>query len=441
MSEGATLSAWWGAPFAGMLLSIAVGPLVFKRLWEPHYGKAAAFWAALTLGAIGIAFGPVVMLHAIARAALEQYLPFIAILTALYTAAGGVIVHGAPRGSPMGNTAMLGVGALLASLIGTTGAAMIVIRPLLRANAERPRNAHVAVFCIFLVGNIGGALSPLGDPPLFLGYLRGVAFFWPLRALWFETVCVLAAVLAIFVGVDAWFASREAKPAAPASPTALRVEGWTNVAIILCIVGVIIASGALPAVRLNLLGLDIDAVSLARDGALIALAALSLALTPRGARMRNGFEWAPMAEVAILFAGIFASMIPVGAMLAARNPAFAPLLALVRHGGANDPAAFFWATGLLSSFLDNAPTYLVFFDLAGGDAARLMAQDAPTLAAISLGAVFMGANTYVGNAPNLMIYAIARRGGVSMPNFFTYILWAACVLGPVYAALTLWLAR
>jgi len=298
------------------------------------------------------------------------------------------------------------------------------------------------VFFIFLVANIGGALSPIGNPPLFVGFLHGVDFFWTIRNIWFETALVAGLVLAAFIALDVWYYRKdrlvttvgESKP-----PTKLAISGGINLLLIAGIILIILAAAAWkPGLTVNVYGTALELQSIARDAALVLIAILSLVLTPNEHREANGFTWEPIAEVAILFAGIFVCIIPVLAMLGAgKNGAFAWLLATVTapDGSPND-VAYFWLSGALSAFLDNAPTYLVFFELAGGDARELMGPLATTLAAISMGAAYMGAMTYIGNAPNFMIYAIAVERGVKMPSFFGYMLWSAVVLLPVFVALT-----
>jgi Na+/H+ antiporter NhaD/arsenite permease-like protein len=320
---------------------------------------------------------------------------------------------------------------------------MVLIRPLLRANDERRTNVHVVVFFIFLVSNIGGSLSPLGDPPLFLGFLRGVDFFWTTRHLLPQTLFLSVLLLGLFFLFDLWVYGREAKERPLRDPTPddprLRVRGIPNILLIAVAVGAILLSGAWgPGMEVRLLGAEIELQNVVRDIVLLAVGLLSLAVTPRKDREANGFSFEPLKEVAKLFAGIFVCIVPVMAMLkAGREGAFAPHVALVSNpDGTPNPAAYFWLTGLLSSFLDNAPTYLVFFELAGGDSARLMGPLAPVLAAISAGAVFMGANTYIGNAPNFMVYAIAREAGVRTPTFFGYMLWSGLILTPLFVLVT-----
>ena len=332
-------------------------------------------------------------------------------------------------------------GTAIASIVGTTGAAMILIRPLLRANADRAANVHVVIFFILLVANIGGALTPLGDPPLFVGFLRGVDFFWPAQHLWLQTLIVAGTVLAIFFLLDLWFARREGRVTTEsAAPVNFGMRGGINLALIaLIIAGMLSAAAWKPGVAFDIQGTRIELQNLLRDGGFVLIALLSLWLTTDEHRAANGFSWEPMREVAILFAGIFITIIPVLAMLGAgRHGPFAFLLAAVTaDDGLPHEAAYFWLTGILSAFLDNAPTYLVFFELAGGDPARLMGPLAGTLAAISMGAVYMGALTYIGNAPNFMVYAIATESGIRMPSFFVYLFWASLVLVPLFLLLTL----
>jgi len=356
--------------------------------------------------------------------------------------AGGILITGNLRGTPWVNAAILVLGTVLASIVGTTGAAMILIRPLLRANAARLVNAHVVVFFIFLVANIGGALSPLGDPPLFVGFLRGVDFFWTTRHLAIPTAITAAIVLAVFVVIDVWHYRRDRRielVGEPPAPVALRVKGTINLVLIALIAGAILLSAIWKSgVAIEIYGTQLALENVLRDAVLIVIALVSLRLTPEEHRDVNGFSWEPIREVAYLFAGIFLCIIPVLAALhAGRNGSLAWLLDLVtRPDGSPNNAAYFWLTGALSAFLDNAPTYLVFFGLAGDDAARLTGELAPTLAAISMGAVFMGALTYIGNAPNFMVYAIATERGVKMPSFFGYLVWSCGVLVPVFVLLT-----
>jgi Na+/H+ antiporter NhaD/arsenite permease-like protein len=440
--DGARMSWPWALPFIGMLASIAIGPLLFPTVWHHHYGKITLGWAAVTMLPLALAHGWMAAWAALVHAALAEYLSFIVLLFTLYVVAGGILLRGNIRGTPAANAAMLVFGTAIASLVGTTGAAMIMIRPLLRANAARPHKTHVVVFFIILVANIGGALSPLGDPPLFVGFLHGVDFFWPATHLWMQTAIVVGVLLAIFLVFDVRLYRREGgdKSKGNDEPLRLRLDGAVNLVLIVAIVAAILGAGLWrPGVSFRIFGAEVTLQNLARDTVLVALALASLWLTPNEHRAANGFTWEPIREVAILFAGIFTAIIPVLAMLqAGRDGIFAPLLHVVtQQDGEPHEVAYFWLTGSLSAFLDNAPTYLVFFELAGGDPAELMGRFAGTLAAISMGAVYMGALSYIGNAPNFMVYAIASESGVKMPSFFGYLLWAALLLLPIFALLTL----
>jgi Na+/H+ antiporter NhaD/arsenite permease-like protein len=439
--DGAAMGMPWALPFAGILLSIALGPLLFAKFWHHHYGKIAAAWALVTLATIAIGYGGAAALTGFLHAILVEYLSFIVLLFALYTVAGGILVTGDLRGTPAVNLGILLFGTLVASLVGTTGAAMILIRPLIRANSFRKRNEHVVVFFIILVANIGGALSPLGDPPLFVGFLHGVSFFWPVQHLWLQTLIVVSLLLVIFYVFDICMCRAfETVPSASLYTEPIRVSGLINIALIAVIIGAILGSALWrPGISFDIGGVHLALESLVRDAVLFLTAFASLWLTHEEHRHRNGFTWEPILEVAKLFAGIFVCIIPVLAMLqAGHNGPFAWLLdAVTTRDGSPHEAAYFWLTGGLSAFLDNAPTYLVFFELASGDARELMGPLSGTLAAISMGAVYMGALTYIGNAPNLMVYSIAKEQGVNMPSFFGYLFWAACVLVPLFLILTL----
>jgi Na+/H+ antiporter NhaD/arsenite permease-like protein len=435
---GEAMSLLWALPFAGILLCIATGPLFYPHLWEHHYGKFAAFWAALVLVPMAFAFGPAVTTEAALHTLLLEYMSFIILLFGLFTIAGGILVSGNIHGTPLTNGGLLVIGAMLASVVGTTGASMIMIRPIIRANDNRPFNAHVVVFFIFLVSNIGGSLTPLGDPPLFVGFLRGVDFFWTTTNLWMETLFVAVLVLGAFLALDWWFHVREEgqpkiKDPTPDSP--VRLSGLVNLPLLAGVIAAILLSASWkPGVAFTVANVPVEGQNLVRDAIILALAFISLRVTKRELRAANGFSWGPIKEVGKLFAAIFSCIVPVIAILrAGEQGALSGLVALVTgaDGQPND-LAYFWMTGILSSFLDNAPTYLVFFELAGGDPQVLMGALGTTLAAISTGAVFMGANTYIGNAPNFMVYAIAREQGVKMPSFFGYMMWSGAVLIPVF---------
>ncbi len=440
--DGAQLSVLWGVPFAGVLLSIALIPLVAPLFWHHHFGKVAAAWGLAFLVPFAITFGPAATGVAVVHAAFAEYIPFIILLTALFTVAGGIFVRGNLHGSPLLNTGLLALGALLASFMGTTGASMLLIRPLIRANDNRKHQVHVVVFFIFIVSNAGGALTPLGDPPLFLGFLKGVDFFWTVTHLWSHTLFLIGALLALFYAIDWWYYHRreETQPADPTPDTQrLGFDGSVNFALLGVVVFLVLLSGLWKSsVVFNIAGTDVGLPGIVRDIGLIVVTLVSLKITPASAHDGNQFGWGPMQEVAKLFAAIFLTIIPVIAMLKAgvNGPFGAVVGAVTNADGTPNPAMYFWATGLLSSFLDNAPTYLVFFNTAGGDPQMLMTTMASTLVAVSAGAVFMGANTYIGNAPNLMVKAIAEDRGVRMPSFFGYMAWSVGILLPLFALMT-----
>lgn len=445
--DGASLTLPWILPFAGILGSIALFPLLAAQFWHHHFGKIALAWAAAFIVPFALTYGVGEAAAQLTHAALREYLPFVILLFALYTVSGGVGLFGNLHGSPNTNVALLAIGAVLANLMGTTGAAMVLVRPLIRANDNRRYNVHVLVFFIFIVGNAGGSLTPLGDPPLFLGFLSGVSFFWTTRAMLGPTMTLCGALLIIFYLLDRYLYRQagETRPptADPTPDSRLRIEGQVNLALLLAIVAVVLTSGLWrPEASFSLLGTTLGLQDVVRDLLLVVIAAVSLKATPRAVHEVNGFNWGPMQEVAKLFAAIFVTIIPAIAMLkAGETGAMASLTRLVTHpGGAPNDAMYFWCTGLLSAFLDNAPTYLVFFNLAGADAQALMAQR-ETLQAVSGGAVFMGAMTYIGNAPNFMIRSIAEDRGIRMPSFFGYMLWSVPILVPLFALLTLMFFR
>ncbi len=438
--DGTKLSLLWAVPFAGILLSIALFPLLAPHFWHHHFGKVAGGWALLIALPMAAVFGPGFAWSTIFHTLALEYVPFILLLLALFTTAGGIVVRGNLHDTPLANTGLLAAGTACASVIGTTGAAMVFIRPLLRANDDRKHNAHVVVFFIFLVANIGGALTPLGDPPLFLGFLRGVDFFWTTKFLWKETLFAAIVLLIVFYALDSWMQRYEGdKVRDPTPDSPLHVTGLVNLALIAVIIAAILMSASWkPGISWTVFGTKLELQNLLRELTMIVVTIVSVAITRKDDREANGFEWGPILEVAKLFAGIFICIVPVLAMLqaGAKGP-FSGLVALTSNAdGTPNNIAYFWLTGILSSFLDNAPTYLVFFEMASGDPQRLMGPLAQTLAAISLGAVYMGANTYIGNAPNFMVYAIARSSGVNMPSFFGYMLWSGAVLIPLFIVIT-----
>ena len=435
--DGGQLSVAWGIPFAGILLSIAVLPLLTPHFWHHHFGKISAAWSLAFLVPFALIYGFGTAGAAFVHALLAEYIPFIILLTALFAVAGGIFIRGNFHGSPALNCGILAIGAVLASLMGTTGASMLLVRPLIRANDNRQRKFHVIVFFIFIVSNVGGSLTPLGDPPLFLGFLKGVEFFWTVGHILPETLFIIGALLVIFFLLDTWIYKKEgvSRPDPTPDTHSFGFDGAFNFLLLGCVIVLVLMSGLWKTdIVFDVMGTHVGLPGVIRDVGLVVVALASLALTPDRVHSANQFSWAPMAEVAKLFAAIFLTIVPVIAMLKAgvNGPFGAVVSAVTGPDGQPIPAMYFWATGLLSSFLDNAPTYLVFFNTAGGDAQTLMTTLAPTLAAISAGAVFMGANSYIGNAPNLMVKAIAEDRGINMPSFFGYMAWSFGILVPLF---------
>jgi len=438
--DGSALGLAWVVPFAGILLSIAIVPLAAPHFWHSHFGKISAFWALCFLVPFTIVYGFEISLYEVLHILLLEYLPFIILLFALYTVAGGVRLTGSLQGTPLVNTGILFLGTVIASWMGTTGAAMLLIRPIIQANSWRANKVHIIVFFIFLVANVGGSLTPLGDPPLFLGFLKGVDFFWPTTHMLGPMVTVSAILLVIFFVLDTYCYRRETQaPAAGEAMERLGVEGGINILVLGGIVVAVLMSGLWqPGLSFEVYHIHLEAQNLLRDALLVGLAFLSLRITRWESRQANAFTWFPIVEVAKLFVGIFLTIVPAIAILkAGTDGALASVVSLVSdNNGEPVNAMYFWLTGLLSGFLDNAPTYLVFFNTAGGDAEILMGPMANTLLAISAGAVFMGAMTYIGNAPNFMVRAIAEERGIAMPSFFGFMGWSCLFLLPIFALVT-----
>ena len=440
--DGSLLQGYWVIPFVCMLLSIAILPLTMPHFWHHNFGKIAAFWGLAFLVPFYLKFGFDLALYELLHTVLLEYIPFIILLLALFTVAGGVRITGSLVGKPIVNLLVLLIGTVLASWMGTTGAAMLLIRPLIRANAHRKYRVHTIVFFIFLVANIGGSLTPLGDPPLFLGFLKGVSFFWTTKAMLMPMLFTAGILLVLFFIIDTALYSAEGKPAPPKSADTgekLGMEGKVNLVLLLGVVGSVLMSGMWkPGVSWNVFYVPVELQNFLRDVFLLCITGLSLKLTDPDSRRKNEFTWFPIVEVGKLFAGIFVSMIPAIAILkAGKEGALKSIISMVSNE-AGEPVnhMYFWLTGILSSFLDNAPTYLVFFNTAGGDAQKLMDPNGMymTLLAISAGAVFMGANTYIGNAPNFMVRSIADDQGIKMPSFFGYMAWSVGILVPTFVA-------
>ncbi len=449
--DGAKLPIWSIIPFVGILLSIAIFPLVLDSHFLVHHGgKMSLVWASVFAIPYLIAFRGDAF-YDILHIYLLDYIPFILLLWGLFTVAGGILVRGTLRGTPILNTFLLLIGTVIASWVGTTGASMLLIRPLIRANAYRKNKVHLIVFFIFLVSNIGGSLTPIGDPPLFLGFLRGVPFFWTTTALLPHMLLISVILIILFFIIDTLMFKREGG-VVPDDGTnePIRIEGLFNLVFLFGIIGAVLMSGTFKWGEINILGVHVYWQNIAREALIVVMGLLSLKYTPFSGELRqsNEFSWEPIEEVAKVFAGIFMTIIPALAILkAGENGALAGLI-----GAMKQPVHYFWITGILSSFLDNAPTYLTFFNTALGKL-HLTETVVPQilsgqltdpqhleftrlLIAISIGAVFMGANTYIGNAPNFMVKAIAEQSGIRMPSFFGFMLWSVAILFPLFVIVT-----
>lgn len=445
--DGASLSTIWALPFVGIILSIALFPLIAPNFWSKHYGKVSLFWALLIIIGIGVLKGVGISLHTIAEVMFEQYFPFIFLLLALFTITGGIKIRGSLKGTPVFNTLLLAIGGLLASWLGTTGAAILFIRPLLKANLHRQHKVHTIIFFIFIVGNIGGSLTPVGNPPLLMGYISKIPFFWSVTNMFLPTLLTTIVLLALYYFIDLYFFKKQKSKMHDSDVTKLGLEGALNlVLLVLAITAVIISSHDL-GIAFSIFGVGINYAEVIELVMLGALTWASMKITSPEIREYNNFTWHPILEVGKLFAGIFITMSPLIAILrAGETGAMGDLIASLTHAdGTPANGVFYWASGMLSAFLDSAPAYLVFFNIAAAPAESFnilsqtyMVENIPqTLLAITMGASFMGALSYIGNAPNMMIKSIAEENGIKMPSFFGYMLWSFGILVPIFIIMQL----
>ncbi|NMA69571.1 MAG: sodium:proton antiporter [Desulfitobacterium sp.] len=457
-SLGTLLPLYSVIPFVGMLLSIALGPVLFPKFWDNHFGKVSFAWACILAIPLIIFFGKQGV-DELLFILIADYVPFIILLGALFTVGGGILIRTTLKGTTAVNVGFLTIGSFLASLMGTTGAAMLLIRPFLRVNKHRKYKAFLVIFFIFTIANVGGSLTPLGDPPLFLGFLHGVPFFWTLK-LFFPMVVVLAALMILYVIFDRYHLAKERKEGGLSSesqvsansennsdtlPSGKKIEilGFQNFILLAVVIGVIIFSGSVKMSEVNILGVQMGLQDVIRNLVLVLIMFISMKITPKSLREENDFSWGPILEVTYLFFGIFITMVPALSILKAGE---AGSLAFIT-AAVNSPAQYFWITGALSGVLDNAPTYLTFFSTALGQfypgmaeaqaVALLIENQSTYLLAISAGSVFFGAMTYIGNAPNFMVRSMAEEAGVKMPSFFGYMVWSFAILLPIYALVTL----
>lgn len=447
-ADTSTIPIWLCIPFAGLLLCIAVLPLIKSEWWEKHQPLAVVVWSLLFIIPYAVMYGAGDAAETVLECVLNDYLTFIVLLFGLFCVAGNLTLEGDLAGSPRVNVLFLAIGTLLSSCIGTTGASMLMVRPVIKMNSWRKRKSHIMVFFIFLISNMGGCLTPIGDPPLLIGFMRGVPFFWSLKllpVLLFNMVILLTAFYLLDRHNYRKDIAEGRKPDITRPGTTLKIDGLHNIIYLVMIVAAVILSGTLPGLSAfqdaegNVLGIRVfrevmlSFPSIIEIVIILAAAFLSFRTTKPEIRTRNHFTWGAIKEVAVLFIGIFITMQPALMLLKSMGPKL----------GLTEPFQMFWATGALSSFLDNTPTYLVFLTTAGtlgftgGITTTLGTIPVQMLSAISCGAVFMGANTYIGNAPNFMVKSISDENGVRMPSFFGYMLWSLAFLIPVFIIDTL----
>ncbi|MDP4207596.1 MAG: sodium:proton antiporter [Bacteroidota bacterium] len=440
--NGAALSPLWALPFLGIILSIALFPLLLSDFWGKHFGKIALAWAVIALLGIGVAQGFGVSLHSLILVMFEQFLPFICLLLALFTITGGIKMHGQLVGTPLLNTTILLIGAILSSWLGTTGAAVLLIRPLINANIWRKYKEHTVIFFIFIVGNIGGSLTPVGNPPLLMGFISKVPFFWPLTKLLGPTAFATGILLVLYFIMDSYFMKKENSKPSSQEKGSISIEGGWNFALLVAVIGVVMVSSMDMGDAFTLYHVPMPLSELIEIIALLAIAFISVKITRKETREANNFTWHPILEVGKIFAAIFVCMAPLIAMLraGASGPMSFIINSLTLADGHPANGMYYWLSGGLSAFLDSAPAYLVFFNTAAAPAAAagmaphlFMTQVLPaTLIAITAGASFMGAITYIGNAPNMMVKAIAEENGIKMPTFFGYMSWSLLILVPLF---------
>jgi Na+/H+ antiporter NhaD/arsenite permease-like protein len=440
--DGAGLSPLWAIPFLGIILSIAIIPNAMPGFWAKHYGKIALFWSLILLVGIGISQGITVPVHTLLIVAFDQFLPFIFLLLALFTITGGIKLHGEHDGTPQVNLIILFIGAILSSWLGTIGAAVLLIRPLINANSWRKFQVHTVLFFIFLVGNIGGSLTPVGNPPLLMGFISKVPFFWPLTKLLGPTLFTSGILLIIYFLMDIYFYRKEPNKPARRGPGKIRIEGGWNLLLLVAVVLAVLTSSMDLGYSFNIYHVMLPLSEFIEIMALLMIAIISIRITKTHTRKANHFTWHPIIEVGKLFAGIFICMAPLIAMLRAgsEGPMKFIIASLSHSDGSPINGMYYWLSGGLSAFLDSAPAYLVFFNTAAAPSAAAhiaphlyMTQTLPfTLIAITAGASFMGAITYIGNAPNMIVKAIAEENGIKMPSFFGYMVWSVLILVPLF---------
>jgi len=444
--NGALLSMFWALPFIGMIFSIAVFPLILPEFWSKHYGKVSFTWAAITLTGIGLAYGFGISLHTLIIVMFEQFLPFFILLLSLFTITGGINLKGDFIGNPRLNTFILFIGAILASWLGTTGAAILLIRLLISANSWRVYRVHTIIFFIFIVANISGSLTPIGNPPLLMGFISKVPFFWSLSRLLTPTVVACVILFVVYFFMDSYFYKKETAKPASKTKQVIKIEGGWNFLLLVGVIFSVLISRLDWGIAFYVYHVPMPASESVEIVALMIITFVSIRITRQATREANQFSWHPIREVGKIFAAIFVCMAPLIAMLhAGSDGPLNLIIASLSSNGHPNNVMYYWMSGLLSAFLDSAPAFLIIFHTAAAPAASLgMADHAymtgiipSTLFAITMGASFMGALTYIGNAPNMMIQVIAEDDGIKMPSFFGYLLWSFCILVPLFILLQL----
>lgn len=434
-------------PFAGVLLSIALCPLLTPGLWHRYDNVILSLWTVLSLWMCTATMGTFATNHLVSAILIKEYIPFIILVGTLYIISGGINIQINREATTKANVALFLVGILAANFVGTTGTSMLLLRPMLDMNRNRRYKVHTVIFFIFLVSNIGGCLLPFGDPPLFLGFLKGVDFFWTAQHMFLPLTLVTTILIAIYCGIDRFFLKKEAREGASLEATEaletvkkttaaplVRVSGAFNLLLMLAVVVLVAVTGTLSKKEaFSLFETKVHYKNLMRDVGLVFISILSLMISPKvngkSLRKLNHFSWGPLSEVARYFVAIFVTMAPVAVMLKTGHPFFQPIRTAL-ESTMHAPFLYFWFVSPFSAFLDNAPTYLVFFKMAGGNASYLMTAGASILTAISASSVFMGAMTYIGNAPNFMVRSVAKQYGVAMPSFLGYMAWSCAILLP-----------
>lgn len=431
-------SLLWAVPFLGIIFSMSFMPLLCPNFWHKHSIYVPAFWTLLYLFFIGYVFSPEHIFAATYEPIFDHYIPFIILIASLYVVSGGIYIDFPRSNGPMFNVTFLFFGSLLSGVIGTTGAATLLIRPLLRANMHREYKTHILVFFIFLIANIGGISTPLGDPPLFIGFLEGVDFFWFAKHLYQYQFATTLILCFIFFTMDMFLLRSELHipPKDVERDHYIVFRGKRNIVLILCILATVVFCNFKE--TFVLFGEHFLYASLLRNSILLLIIVVSLLITPPSIREKNAFSLEPITEIINLFASIFITVTPIISML--HQGTEGPLKFIfdwIAPGGTVVAAKCFWASGLLSSILDNAPTFLIFFHMLSGNAHELMTVKAQLLTAISISTVFMGAITYIGNAPNLMVRSIAANYGIKAPSFMGYMVWSLAFLVPIFLAISI----